>query len=124
MGDPIAFVHDVVVIWVEVHQRHLDLTAVTRINQAGGISAGDSVSKSQATAGQNEATKTRRNGDGDAGTNERTAAAWCKSMGFHGNQVEAGVAFVRATGHNCHVTQFGDGDIHGAKDTSLVWVLR
>jgi hypothetical protein len=67
LGDSVTDLDDVVGNWIVIHQRDANFTAVARINETGGVSAGNTVLRGQTRAWEDEGPKTLGDGHGETG---------------------------------------------------------
>src|SRR5690606_34430263 len=98
LGDSITSFDGEVLGRVEVDQQDLELVSVTAVDEARGVEAGDAVLESQAAAGLYEPGSAPRQGEGDAGWYQRSAATGREGDRLTGHQVGPGIAHVGVGG--------------------------
>jgi oligoribonuclease len=91
LRDAVTAVHLERLGGIEVHEQHLELVAVPRVDEAGRVEARDAVLEGQAAAGLHEPGVARGQRERDARRHERPAAAGGQVRALAGHQVEAGV---------------------------------
>jgi len=92
LGDPISPVDLVGRRGIRVHQYDRNIAAITRVDQARRIEAGDAVAGGEPAARQDQARVALGNLERDACCNGRPAPTRSKDCARSGDQVAAGVA--------------------------------
>jgi len=83
---------------VVIDQAHLELAPVARVDEAGGVEAGDTVLESESATGLDEAGVSLRKGDGDTRGNQGPAPPSGELDVDAGNEVDPCVAGARVAG--------------------------
>ncbi len=91
LGDPVRPSHLVALRRVRVHQYDRDLTPVSRVDQAGGVEAGDAVAGGKAAPREDQPGHARRQLERDARPDHRPASVRCQHRPGPGVQVNPGI---------------------------------
>ncbi len=100
LSDAVTLLNLIILARIEIDERHLDLAAVSAVDEAGGIGTGDAVSSGQAATRKNESTETVGHGNGDAGAHERAATTGGEKDILHRDQVAPGITQMGVFGEN------------------------
>jgi hypothetical protein len=95
LGDPFASFDDDLGGRVGVDEQHLQLPAVSGVNEAGGVEARDTVSGRQPAAGLHKSGVPIGDRHSDSGRHQHPAAAGREHHRLPGPQVQAGIAVTR-----------------------------
>ena len=98
LGDAIPSLHLEGLVGIEVHEQHLQLVPIARVDQAGRVEAGDAVAQGEAAAWLHEPRVALGQGEGDAGRDQGPSAAGLEPRRLPGHEVEAGIAGPRVGG--------------------------
>lgn len=98
LGDPLPPTHLEVLGRIGVHQQHLELSAVSAVDEPGGVQTGHAMLQRQTAARLDEAGMSFGDGHGEPGGDQRPTTAGGEHGVMGRREIEAGVTDTRIGG--------------------------